>query len=243
MVASPDDDVLWGRGVAYAYNGSPALVGVSVGVRQGGILAVTGPRGAGKSTLLRCLSGQLPPDEGEVWFQSMPMHTLAPAARERLRREHFGWIGTEPQLVPELTVWENVALPLMLRGVGRRAARHTAREWLDRLDVSDQERRRPAALLQSQRQRVAIARALAAEPDVLFADEPTAPLHQVDRAQMLRTLATAARSHGITVVLATHDSEAAPLADQTVALQDGRRAGAAVPAPETEELGACSVSA
>ncbi|MEV0280662.1 ATP-binding cassette domain-containing protein [Streptomyces sp. NPDC050610] len=242
MAAPPDNDVLWARGLHYSHSGSPALAGISLGVREREILAVTGPRGSGKTTLLKCLSGQLPPESGEVWFNSAPVHTLTPLGRERLRRERFGWIDTEPRLVPELTGWENAALPLLLRGTGNRTARQKAVEWLERLDVGDCVRKRPAALLQSQRQRVAIARALAAEPTVLFADEPTAPLHRADRAQVLRTITTAARSHGITVVLATHDTEAATLADRMVSVIDGRRVGT-VPAPEAEGEPACSVSA
>ncbi|GHA43585.1 ABC transporter ATP-binding protein [Streptomyces tauricus] len=223
MAAPPDNDVLWARALHVTHNGSPALTGVSLGVREGEILAVGGPRGSGKTTLLRCLSGQLTAQEGEVWFDSTPVHTMSPRRRERLRRDRFGWIDPAPVLVPELTAWENAALLLMLRGVSRRRARTTALEWLDRLDVGGCARKRPYALLQAERQRVAIARALAPAPSVIFADEPTAPLHRADRAQVLRTLTAAARSHGITVVLATHDADTAALADRTVSLLDGRR--------------------
>jgi putative ABC transport system ATP-binding protein len=235
-MAPPDNDVLWARDVRYAHGGSPALLGVSLGLRQGEILAVTGPRGSGKTTLLGCLSGRLLPDEGEVWFNGMPVHTLTATSRERLRRDRFGWIGDSPQLIPELTAWENAALPLLLAGAGHRKSRRAAREWLDRLDIGDCARRRPAALLQAQRQRVAIARALVHQPDVLFADEPTAPLHRADRAQALRTLTSAARSHSITVVLATHDTEVSTLADRTLTLVDGRASGA-------PDAAACSLSA
>lgn len=251
--AAPDDDVLWARGLHYAYDGSPALQGVTLGVREREIVSITGPRGSGKTTLLSCLSGRLLPAEGEIWFNSVPLHTLGRQARERLRRDRFGWIGSEPELVPELTAWENAALPLLLNGTRQRAARKAAHEWLDRLDIGDCARKRPADLLQSQRQRVAIARALAPGPVVLFADEPTAPLHQADRFQALRTLTAAARSHGITVVLtspgapatapeAPDDVVAPAFVDRSIALLDGRRPSS-LPAAEPEGNAACSLSA
>ncbi|MFE7774794.1 ABC transporter ATP-binding protein [Streptomyces sp. NPDC057445] len=241
MVAPPDNDVLWARSLHHSLGGSPALSGVSLGVREGEILAVNGPRGCGKTTLLRCLSGQLVPREGEVWFNSTPVHTMRALARERLRRDRFGWIGHEPQLVPELNAWENAALPLLLQGCSHRKARAAAMEWLERLDIGMCARKRPRALLHAQRQRVALARALVTTPTVLFADEPTAALHLADRAQVLRTLTTAARSHRITLVLATHDAEVATLADRTVTLIDGRRVNSANGAG-TEGLAACSLS-
>ncbi|MFH8772825.1 MULTISPECIES: ABC transporter ATP-binding protein [unclassified Streptomyces] len=246
MEAPPDNDVLWARSLHFTHrDGSPGLAGVSLEVRQGEILAVSGPRGSGKTTLLRCLSGLVRAQRGEVWFNSVPMHTLGPMDRERLRRDRFGWIDPSPVLVPELNVWENAALPLMLRGTGRRRAKVAALEWLERLDVGDRARRRPHQLQQAERQRVCIARALAPGPTILFADEPTAPLHRADRAHVLRTLTTAARSHGITVVLATHDFDTAALADRALSLLDGRRVKTVhLPdTPETEGRAACSLSA
>ncbi|MFV0127518.1 ABC transporter ATP-binding protein [Streptomyces sp. HMX112] len=244
MVAPPDNDVLWARALHHSHNGSPALQGVSLGVREGEILAVNGPRGCGKTTLLRCLSGQLVAQRGEVWFNSAPVHTMSPPQRERLRRERFGWIDPEPGLVPELNTWENTALPLMLRGTPRRVAKAAALEWLERLDIGECARKRPHALLQAQRQRVAVARALVTMPALLFADEPTAPLHRADRAQVLRTLTAAARSHRITVVLATHDADVAALADRTVTLLDGRRVNSVQldGLDEAEGRDACSLS-
>ncbi|WP_416481519.1 ABC transporter ATP-binding protein [Streptomyces sp. CL12] len=245
MEAPPDNDVLWARSLHFTHpDGSPGLAGVSIAVREGEILAVSGPRGSGKTTLLRCLSGLEPVREGEVWFNSTPLHTLGPANRERLRRDRFCWIGPEPGLVPELNAWENTALPLMLRGTSRRRAKTTALEWLERLDIGEAARKRPHRLRQSERQRVSIARALAPAPTVLFADEPTAPLHRADRGHVLRTLTSAARSHGITVVLATHDPETAALADRTVNLLDGRPVRT-VHLPEIPDAGgraACSIS-
>jgi ABC-type lipoprotein export system ATPase subunit len=245
MEAPPDNDVLWARSLQYRHpDGSPGLAGVSLEVREGEIVAVTGPRGSGKTTLLRCLSALVPVRDGEVWFNSAPVHTLGPMARERLRRDRFGWIDPAPVLVPELNVWENAALPLMLRGTGRRRAKAAALEWLERLDVGDKARVRPHRLQQAERQRVCIARALAPAPTVLFADEPTAPLHRADRTHVLRTLTSAARSHGITVVLGTADPGIAALADRTVALLDGRRVRTVhLPdTPDTEGRAAWSLS-
>ncbi|RPF36628.1 ABC transporter ATP-binding protein [Streptomyces sp. TLI_185] len=245
MEAPPDNDVLWARSLHFQHSdGSPALSGVSFGVREGEILAVSGPRGSGKTTLLRCLSGLVTAQRGEVWFNSVPVHTLAQPARERLRRDRFGWIDPAPVLVPELNAWENAALPLMLRGTSRERARTAALEWLERLDVGDLSRRRPHEMKQAERQRVSIARALAQGPTVLFADEPTAPLHRADRAHVLRTLTTAARSHGITVVVATHDPETAAIADRTLSLLDGRCVNTVhlPPVAEAEGRAPCSLS-
>lgn len=247
--APPEGHLLWASDLRYAHRGSPALLGVSLDLREGEIVSVTGARGSGKSTLLRCLAGLLVPQSGEVWFEGVPVHTLPTAARERLRRDRFGWIGSEPQLVPELTAWENAVLPLLLRGTRHRVARRIAREWLERLEVEECAECRPADLVQSQRQRIALARALVHSPALLFADEPTAPLHQSDRAQVLRTLTAAARSHRITVVLATHrpaESAAevragAVSTDRVISLHDGRRVDGDT-VPEAEESAACSLS-
>ncbi|MCQ6552546.1 ATP-binding cassette domain-containing protein [Streptomyces sp. C10-9-1] len=241
MVAPPDNDVIWARSLHHAHRGSPALAGVSLGVREGEILAVCGPRGSGKTTLLQCLSGQLVPQQGEVWFNSSPVHSLPPLQRERLRHERFGWIDPVPALVPELTAWENAALPLLLRGVGRRAAKAAALEWMERLDVGGAARKRPHALVRAEQQRVAVARALVGEPEVLFADEPTAALHSADAAHVLRTVTAAARSHRMTMVLATHDPETAAVADRILTVLDGRRTGSTA-TPAAEGRAACSLS-
>ncbi|KPC83639.1 ABC transporter ATP-binding protein, partial [Streptomyces sp. NRRL F-6602] len=115
---------------------------------------------------------------GEIWFDEMPVHSLTPSQRERFRREHLGWIDSEPHLVPELSAWENAALPLLLRGTPRRAAKAAAMEWLDRFDLGPLARKRPHALAYGQRQQVCVARAIAMEPAVILADEPTMALRR-----------------------------------------------------------------
>ena len=224
MVAPPDDDVLRAHALCVAYQRTPALQALSLEVAPGEVVAVGGPRGSGKTTLLRCLSGQMVPQQGEVWFRGTAVHTLSVPARERLRQEAFGWVGPRPDLVPELRVWENAALPLLLSGVSHRTARARALEWLGRLDIAPCARERPYALTQAQQQRVAVVRALVAEPTVLFADEPTAALHSTDHEHVLRTLLTAARAQGTTVLLATSDDRLTTGGDRTVRLFDGRLA-------------------
>ncbi|MQS09099.1 ATP-binding cassette domain-containing protein [Streptomyces sp. IF17] len=202
--------------------GTEALRDVTLDVDEGEILAVIGPRGSGRSSLLGCLAGRLPVREGEVWFGDLPVHALPEAARARMRREHVGWIGDAPRLLPELTARENAALPLLLAGTGSRTAHRVAGEWLARLDADGFARRRPAALTRAQRQRVAIARALVTGPTVLLADEPGAPLRGRDRLCALRALVAAARSHHITAVITGTGSELSGLVDRVVTLEDGQ---------------------
>src|SRR5690242_10607071 len=137
MVAPPDNDVLWARALHFQHNGSPALCGVSLGLREGGVLAVTGPRGSGETTLLPCLAGRLPDERGEVSYNGTPVHTMAQLTRERVGRDRYSCADPVALLVPELNAWENAALPLMLRGTSRRRAKAATLEWLERLDVGD----------------------------------------------------------------------------------------------------------
>ncbi|WP_233867456.1 ABC transporter ATP-binding protein [Streptomyces sp. ST2-7A] len=210
------------RGLCCDREGTEALRDITLDIDEGEILAVIGPRGSGRSSLLGCLAGRLPIREGEVWFGDLPVHALPEAARTRMRREHVGWIGDTPRLLPELTARENAALPLLLTGTGSRAAHRAAREWLERLDAAGFSRRRPAALTRAQRQRVAIARALVTGPTVLLADEPGAPLRGLDRLCALRALVAAARSHHITTVITGTGTELVGLVDRVITLEDGR---------------------
>ncbi len=181
-----------------------------------------GPSGSGKSTLLHCLAGILVPDSGSVHLAGQRLDTLADAERSTLRRTRFGFVFQFGQLVPELTAEENVALPLLLDGVGRREALGRARSWFDRLDLGGTERRRSGTLSGGQAQRVALARGLVTNPDVVFADEPTGSLDSLAGEQVMELLVGAARDHGTTVVLVTHDARVAAYADREIIVRDGR---------------------
>src|SRR3954470_4620807 len=142
-------------GIARSYGPTRALRGVDIEVAAGEILAVTGPSGCGKSTLLHCLAGILRADSGTVLYRDQYIGLLSEAARSRLRRTEFGVLFQFGQLVPELTAAENVALPLLLAGVRRRAALSAASTWLERFDVADVADRRPGQMSGGQGQRVA----------------------------------------------------------------------------------------
>jgi putative ABC transport system ATP-binding protein len=208
--------------VVKSFGQTPALRGATIAVQPGEILAVMGPSGSGKSTLLHCLAGILVPDQGEVWFAGQRLDTLGENRRSDLRRDRFGFVFQSGQLVPELTAEENVALPLLLSGTRRGPALAQARPWFDRLGLDGLENRRSGELSGGQAQRVALARGLVAQPEVLFADEPTGSLDSVSGEQVMSLLTRAARDHGTTVILVTHDARVAAYADREVIVRDGQ---------------------
>ncbi len=214
--------VVEGRDLHLSFGPTPALRGATMAAASGEIVAVMGPSGSGKSTLLHCLAGILIPDAGQVWFAGQRIDVLGEAGRSAVRRDRFGFVFQTGQLVPELTAEENVALPLLLRGVRRAQAVAEARGWFDRLDLDGLQHRRSGELSGGQAQRVALARALVGRPDVLFADEPTGSLDSLAGEQVMQLLTDAARSHGTTVVLVTHDPRVAAYADREVMVRDGR---------------------
>jgi putative ABC transport system ATP-binding protein len=215
-------DVLACRDLHKSFGLTHALRGASLSVRAGEVLAVMGPSGSGKSTLLHCLAGVLTPDAGEVTLDGMRVDLLGDNRRTRLRRTIFGFVFQFGQLVPELPVVENIALPLLLAGDRRRAALCAARDWLPRLGLDGLHDRLPGDLSGGQAQRVAIARALIAAPRVLFADEPTGALDSVAADQVMEVLIDEVRAQGACVLMVTHEPRVAAYADRTVTVRDGR---------------------
>ncbi|GAA2397467.1 ABC transporter ATP-binding protein [Streptomyces glaucosporus] len=213
--------LLQARGLMKSYGPTPALRGVDLDLAEGEILAVTGPSGCGKSTLLHCLSGILRPDAGEVLYGGQRLDTRSEADRSRLRRTDFGVLFQFGQLVAELTAAENVALPLLLAGQGRREARTAALDWLERLGVADVADVRPGEMSGGQQQRCAAARALVTGPKVLFADEPTGALDALAGERLMAQLTQVAHERRTGVVLVTHEDSVAAYADREIALRDG----------------------
>lgn len=223
--------VVEGRLLVKSFGRTPALTGASVAVASGEILAVMGPSGSGKSTLLHCLAGIFTPDAGEVYFDGRRIDGLGEARRSQMRRRDFGFVFQFGQLVPELTVEDNVALPLLLGGERRRDAYAAARSWLPRLGLDGLGGRRTGEVSGGEAQRVALARGLVHHPKVLFADEPTGSLDSLTGEHVMELLVDLARAEATSVVLVTHEARvAAAYADRMVLVRDGQ-VSLAEPAP------------
>ncbi|MEU2795464.1 MULTISPECIES: ABC transporter ATP-binding protein [unclassified Streptomyces] len=218
----PEGSLLAARDLRKTYGSTPALDGASFSVHPGEVVAVMGPSGSGKSTLLHCLAGIITPDSGTITYAGRELSAMSDAERSALRRSDFGFVFQFGQLVPELTCVENVALPLRLNGMKRRAAERTALEWMERLEVEDVGAQRPGEVSGGQGQRVAVARALAASPKVIFADEPTGALDSLNGERVMELLTEAARSANVAVVLVTHEARVAAYSDRDVTVRDGR---------------------
>lgn len=214
--------MLAARNLHKSFGPTPALRGARIELAKGELVAVMGPSGSGKSTLLHCLAGILTPDQGEVIFDGRSVGRLSDRERSLLRRGRFGFVFQFGQLVPELPLLENIALPLLLAGRARRAAVAEARAWLPRLGLDGLEHRLPGEISGGQGQRAAIARALITKPDVVFADEPTGALDSVAADQIMELLVGTARVEGAGVLIVTHEPRVAAYADRTVIVRDGR---------------------
>jgi putative ABC transport system ATP-binding protein len=210
------------RDVYRSFGHTPALQGASLSVASGEIVAIMGPSGSGKSTLLHCLAGIFEPDRGEVWFDGQRLDGLGETKRTQLRRTAFGFVFQFGQLVPELSAADNIALPLLLNRVSRKAAYTDAASWLQRLGLDELGAKRTGELSGGQAQRVALARALVTGPRVLFADEPTGSLDSLTGEMVLDLLVGVAREQGTTVVLVTHDARVAAYAGRAVMVRDGK---------------------
>jgi putative ABC transport system ATP-binding protein len=200
-----------------------ALRGVTYAFPRGSFTAVMGASGSGKSTLLQCAAGLDRPSSGRVLLGDTDLGRLDAVRLTRLRRSRMGFVFQAYNLLPALTAYENVALPLLLAGT--RPQRDRIGALLRRTGLDGMERRRPAELSGGQQQRVAIARALVAEPEVLFADEPTGALDSGTSHQVMDLLRQANERAGQTVIMVTHDPAVAAFAEVVLFLRDGRIAG------------------
>ncbi|MET0426614.1 MAG: ABC transporter ATP-binding protein [Actinoplanes sp.] len=199
----------------------PALRGVSLTVTPTDYLAIVGTSGSGKSTLMHLLGGLDRPSSGTLLIGGRDVATLGPGEMAKLRNETIGFVFQSFHLLSRTTARDNVALPLVYRGAGRRERRERATAMLERVGLGHRLDHRPNQMSGGEQQRVAIARALVTDPSVLLADEPTGNLDSTT-GQSVLALLESLNADGVAVVLVTHDREVADRADRQIIMRDGR---------------------
>ncbi|HXE79857.1 MAG TPA: ABC transporter ATP-binding protein [Vicinamibacterales bacterium] len=203
-------------------SGVDALRNVSLDIERGAFAAIVGPSGCGKSTLLHLCGGMDRPTSGEVTLDGDRLDPMDEERLARVRRERIGFVFQSFNLLPTLTTAENIALPLLLAGVGLDEAGRRAAALAERVGVQHRMRQYPAQLSGGEAQRAAVARAVIHGPQLIIADEPTGSLDSANGARVLALLRELNREAGITVLLATHAADLAAAADLVVHLRDGR---------------------
>ncbi len=217
--------IISAKNITKSYGKTEVLHGVSLDVKQGEVLAIMGPSGSGKSTLLHSLAAIISVDSGEIIFDGRNIAKLSDNKRSILRRTAFGFVFQFSQLVPELTVIDNVALPLLLNGISRNKAYAEAKKWLEAVGLPDKHESTPGEISGGQAQRAAIARAMVVQPKILFADEPTGSLDSLNSEHVMELFIKTAKDNGTTVIMVTHEPSIAAYADREIVVRDGQIVG------------------
>ena len=200
----------------------PAVCGVSLAIRPGQFVAITGASGSGKSTFMHLLGCLDQLDRGSYLFEGRPIERLSRRQLAHLRNRRIGFVFQSFNLLARTSVMDNVALPLAYQGLGRRARRRRAAEMLDQVGLGDRLKHHPNQLSGGQQQRVAMARALVTRPAVVLADEPTGNLDTTTSQDIMRLLQAMNRDAGVSIVMVTHELDIAAYAQRQVMFRDGR---------------------
>ena len=198
-----------------------ALDDVSLNIDKGEFVCFLGTSGSGKSTFLNMVAGLEKPTKGEIWIGKIPIHKLNEAQVTIFRQKNIGFIFQAYHLMPSMTALENVALPLMLKGVGKDERQAAAVRAMRSVGLKGYEGRRPNQMSGGQQQRVGIARALVGNPKIIFADEPTGNLDSHTTKEVMDLIRKMVKENGQTLILVTHDRSIADYADKIVTIQDG----------------------
>jgi len=199
-----------------------ALKNIDMSVTEGGFVSIMGPSGSGKSTLLNLLSCLDTPTSGKVYVEDVDTDTLNESQRAKLRREKFGFIFQQFNLIQSMTAFENIDLPLRFKGVSKKDRQKRVKELLESVDLKDKGDNRPSELSGGEQQRVAIARALANDPKIILADEPTGNLDTKTGGEIMKLLSNLSRMENKTVIVVTHDHRIGDACDRIIRIQDGR---------------------
>ena len=199
-----------------------ALDGVSLTVSPGEFVCISGRSGSGKSTMLNMLAGLEKPTSGEIVILDKHIENMSESARIRFRRQYIGFVFQSYNLMPQYTAVENVELPLMLRGIGKRERRKQALAVMEQVGIVSHAEHKPSELSGGQQQRVGIARALITKPPIIFADELTGNLDTKTSAEIMDLLTGLFRSSGTTFMLVSHDPDMSRYTDRTIHLLDGK---------------------
>ena len=202
-----------------------ALNGVTFSIGSGEFAAIVGTSGSGKSTLLNMLAGLEKPTKGEIVVAGEHIERYSERQLVRFRRRHVGFIFQAYDLIPTMDAVENVALPLIFRGVDRAVRRKAAIKALKQVGLVKYMSHRPTEMSGGQQQRVGIARALVMKPEIIFADEPTGNLDSVTTEEILSLLQHVVATEGCTLVMVTHDNHLASFADRIIRIKDGKMIG------------------
>lgn len=210
------------RDIVKSYDGLKVLDGVSLTIADGEFLSIVGPSGAGKTTLLQIIGSLERPDSGHVLYDGDDIVTMKEARLAAFRNRNMGFVFQFHQLLPEFTLAENVAMPAMIGGMGRKEAMERAATLLDTLGLGKRMEHKPNQLSGGERQRAAVARALINDPRVILADEPSGSLDSHNREELYRLFFQLRESTGKTFIIVTHDESLALTSDRVVHMADGR---------------------
>lgn len=196
--------------------------GVNLNIREGEFVCISGRSGSGKSTLLSLLAGLESPTDGEVVILGKHLEQMNEQERGRFRRDHIGFIFQAYNLLPQFSSWENVAVPLEIRGIPLEQRREKAMEALEMVGLRDHAEHRPTELSGGQQQRISIARAIITRPGIVFADEPTGNLDSRTGTEVMSLLTDLFRRWGTTFLVVSHDEDMNRYTDREIRLKDGK---------------------
>lgn len=209
------------NGITKSFGDLQVLKGISLEIGKGEIVSIIGPSGAGKTTLLQIMGSLDRPDSGEVFYGGTNIFELNNRELAAFRNRHIGFVFQFHQLLPEFTAAENIMIPGLIAGKGRKESMERAMELLDTLGLASRAMHKPSELSGGEKQRTAVARALMNEPDIILADEPSGSLDSHSKEELNRLFFDMRDRFGQTFVIITHDDSLASVTDRTIRLKDG----------------------